>query len=253
MMTHGRALRILESVAPELTPSERLVAQSISLHETGYGSGWKPGHGEGSHNWGAITRAASDPGPFFESRDSTPTRSYVGRFRVYATDEEGARDVVDVALKPDVREAANAGDMQGVAARMYGHGYYTGTSPTPAVNVARYRDKLLEAADSITRATGEPNPFPKGSPGASAPSEPSSLPVLQLGAQGVGVSLVAALLERIEPGSGLMRPSDSYTAHVAEVVRQFQGLSGLLQDGICGPKTWRALTDRLWEPRQAGY
>lgn len=159
MLTHLQAKTILETVAPDLTQAERLIAQAVSLHETGYGAGWREGHGAGSHNWGAIMRPPGDAGPFFESTDSNPTSTFTGHFKIYPDDSAGALDVTKVALKPNVRAAAADGDVQAVAQGMFDNGYFTGTSKDPSVNVARYRDALNSALAAIRGGTGENLPF----------------------------------------------------------------------------------------------
>lgn len=232
MLTHTDAKIVLQSVAPELSLAERLVAQGISLHETSYGSGWKEGHGAGSHNWGAITTTSKNPADYFESQDSTPTNTYQGHFKVYPDDGAGALDVVKVGLKQNVRDAAARGDLQLVAQGMFDNHYYTGVSLDPATNVRRYRDALADAISQITAETGEANPFaPKVSPGQ--PSQSSDLPRLSLGSVGSGVQLLSALI-----GSKIVGAFD-VELHLA--VRKFQAKKGLAIDGVVGPKTWTAL------------
>lgn len=265
MMTHVQAKNLFEQAAPDLTERERLVAQSIALHESSYGAGWKEGHGQGSHNFGAIMRPAGDEGPFFETGDSRPSGTagapavaFTGHFKVYPDDLHGAADVVKVALKANVREAAVSGDMQGVAQGMFQNHYFTGTSQNPLVNVARYRDALLAAAAKICVETGEANPFPKlpavpVSPQAPSPSPLPSLPVLRSASRGAAVSLLAACLERLERGHGFTPPAADFGEKLDSAVRRFQSSNGLAADGVVGPRTWATLISKLFEPGMTGY
>ena len=179
MISHTASRALFQSAAPTLTLNERLVAQAIALHETSYGAGWKTPEGLASNNLGAIMRPTSDPGPFFTNPDSNPSGPFVGHFKVYPTAQDGAADVVAVALKPNVRAAAAAGDLPGVAAAMFANHYYTGTAPDPATNVSRYFSALTNAVNRIVAETKEANPFgpkaqPPASPPAPAPPSPSS-------------------------------------------------------------------------------
>lgn len=252
MLSHTQAKQIFERVAPDLTKAERLVAQAIALHETSYGAGWKDGHGAGSHNWGAIMRPAGDAGPFFETADSRPPEEaggaaigFVGRFKVYPSDDDGARDVVRVGLKPNVRAAAKAGDLQGVAEAMHANHYFTGTSFDREVNIARYRDALSEALKAIVGGTGESLPFVLAAARAPAPlSSPRSsrlvsLPVLRLGARGDAVELWRALLCTWRPELAKVQRPDDFDAALAEATHDYQqSHSGLVPDGVVGPRTW---------------
>lgn len=232
MLSHTEAKSILENVAPSLTLAERLVVQGISLHETSYGSGWKPGHGEGSHNWGAIMTTSTNPADYFETQDSNPSGPFTGHFKIYPSDEAGALDVVNVGLRSNVRAAAARGDIQQVAQAMYDNHYFTGTSTDPGTDVRRYRDALSNAISQITAETGEANPF---GPKAPLPpvSSPSDLPRLSLGCVGEAVQLVAALVDA--------PLSEVFTTELLVAVRTFQNRKGLKPDGIVGPQTWAAL------------
>jgi hypothetical protein len=260
MMSHAAAKSLFEKVAPDLTPAERLAAQAISLHESSYGAGWKEGHGAGSHNFGAIMRPPGDNGPAFQTKDSRPGKDgeqpieFQGSFKVYPDDEAGALDVVRVALRSNVREAANKGSLDGVAAGMFKNGYYTGTHQSPTINIGLYRDALERAVSKIIAETGEENPFPKVKPAAPSPSSPSPhhsalLPLVEKGSSGDGVDLLVLLLKVLDPGSMLATTKSQVVGEqIEKIVKGFQGSHGLLIDGrVHNLETWPRLIREVTE------
>lgn len=207
-------------------------------------------------------RPKGDPGLFFETQDSRPGSggpiNFTGRFKVYANDDEGAADVVKVGLRENVKQAARAGDLSGVARAMFQNHYFTGTSSSPSANVLAYQNALASAIEKIVNETGEENPFPKGqAPGASSHGQASpgssggSLPTLRAGDSGEAVSLLRAILGRLERGA--ISPGSSFDSDTLRCLLTVQGTLGVKQDGICGPITWAKITEKLSEPPMIGY
>lgn len=172
---------------PQLTGADRVrairYAMAIGYLESSYGYGWEEGKGKDSNNMGAITAGASWTGATFSHADSTPTTSYVAKFRVYPTRIHGWVDLIRIAFKPKALAAAVAGDTRGVSQAMYDARYYTGTSTTPSVNVDRHAAAVKRGLDAASTVLG---PVPPGSIGT--PSPPSSLI-----APGVGLLMAGGL------------------------------------------------------------
>lgn len=172
-MTHAEAselfaeaFRMLMGREPSL--SERQALQAVSWIETNYGQGWKP-PGTGSHNMGAITTASPVEGRDFRYGDSHripdgPVEPYVTWFRGYASDDEGARDLVRKLYRdrPGVLEAASNADLEGVAREMRETTYYEGVAPTREGQIAAYYERLQKAVALIAERLSEANAFLEG-------------------------------------------------------------------------------------------
>jgi hypothetical protein len=167
-LNHFEAKAVVDGLGLGLSPAESLFARMIAFFETNYGQGWKEGEGKGSNNWGAITiKRRSEPSDdcvgAFAHKDSRfddelgRVVEYVTCFKEYPTPEEGAADVVRVALRSNVRAALPS--LRAAVAGMHANGYFTGTKPTAAENVDAYSAALTRALVSIRKATGEPDPF----------------------------------------------------------------------------------------------
>lgn len=105
------------------------IAQAIGLMEGGYGRGFH-------NNWGAITATPNDDGScpagtFAHGDSSFELGEYQTCFKAYETSLDGATDLLQKLYidRPAVFEAAQAGDIRGVAQEMYRTSYYMGTAP----------------------------------------------------------------------------------------------------------------------------
>ena len=166
MVSHADAKRIVDELG--LTPAESMVVRAVGWLESGgapgggYGSGWS-GACAGSRNWGAITAFNWD-GPTCTTQDSRYDEEtggvikYTTQFRVYETDEQAAADLARVVLKSNVRAAARRGDLHGVSRAMRDNAYYIGIEPYEQA-IDTHAKRMRQAVDSITTATGEPDPF----------------------------------------------------------------------------------------------
>jgi hypothetical protein len=169
MITHAEAKRIMDRLG--WTPAESLTARAVAWLESGgapdggYGGGWNVPC-KGSNNWGAVTAGRAWTGATCTYRDSRwddelgQVVEYETAFRVYPTPEAGAADMARIVLKDNVREAIRRGDLRGVSRAMRDNAYYIGTVPYEQA-IDRHAARMRQAVDSITAATGEPDPFEK--------------------------------------------------------------------------------------------
>lgn len=144
-MTHAEARAILLRTRPAgAGPRAVTLAQTVALHETGYGRGWRSCPGmEQSHNWGAIQ---GQPG--VRCRDThADGSSYRAPYRVYASDDEGAAALWrELWRRPRVRRVLldDAIDTSALATAMRADGYYE-------ASLKSYRTALARALDRIRR------------------------------------------------------------------------------------------------------
>jgi hypothetical protein len=148
-----------ELFGEELLPEDLFplgIAQAIGLMEGGYGRNFH-------NNWGAITRAPNDDGScpadsFVHGDSSFELGEYQTCFRAYPTSLAGAVDFLRTLYirRPEVYEAALAGDIRGVAEEMYASNYYMGTAPHEQrdangayTNVNNYIDFIGRGVDQI--------------------------------------------------------------------------------------------------------
>lgn len=150
MLSHREAAEIIRATAPAWAgPRARRLVQAVAWMETNYGHGWawsKAGCPElqTGHNWGAIQ---GEPGVLCTDTDANG-RPYQARYRIYASDEEGAaalwaqmvrRPVVVQVLRDDALDAV------GMARAMSAPpGYFE-------LPVSRYAKALRGALDAVTR------------------------------------------------------------------------------------------------------
>lgn len=132
------------------------IAQAIGLMEGGYGRNFH-------NNWGAITREPNDDGScpadsFVHGDSSFELGEYQTCFRAYPTSLAGAVDFLRTLYirRPEVYEAALAGDIRGVAEEMYASSYYMGVAPHNQkdadgnfTNVNNYIDFIGKGVDQI--------------------------------------------------------------------------------------------------------
>lgn len=160
-MNHAEAASLIRKTLPDVGKRARLLVQIIGWLESNYGRGWKDA-GVGSHNWGAIQ--GSYQGSSFPYSDSRPNPAdpdnplrYETTFRAYPNDEEGIADLWSL-LKRRYRKAvakARSGSWGAVSQALYDGGYYEGTHPDPAVNVARHRRRVMDTYATLAPVYGE--------------------------------------------------------------------------------------------------
>lgn len=206
----------------------------VACIETSYGDGWK-GAGEGSNNQGAI-QCGSWKGARFSyvdthpNADGTSTR-YRTDFRKYSTTGEGWSDLVRVVYvnrgRASVRAAAIVRDWYAMSTALHTTGYYEGFGKTVGDRITNHYRSLSRAiarADGamvlpIVPITSLPHTVRRGEGTRGEPSEAVKLMQreLQVAADGIfgGVTLVA--------------------------LRAYQRGHGLVDDGVCGPRTWETL------------
>lgn len=96
---------------------------TVCRHETGYSTGWPPGAGLGSNNWGAITAPVS--APHFDHEDThADGKKFVSHFRVYPSPTHGLMDAFTEICKPNVRAALARGDGVDAVKAMRANGYF---------------------------------------------------------------------------------------------------------------------------------
>jgi hypothetical protein len=152
---------ILLSIAPGYNRAQRQSALAVANLESGFGvsGSWLLDDGTPSYNSGAITCNASRKGTAgcFSHGDVTaegaPT-TY--EFMAFNTMREGLQAFIGTWGRADTLAAASRGDAHGVAAAMYGHGYYTGSKGSDADRINAYAAAILGSAGSIASALGEP-------------------------------------------------------------------------------------------------
>jgi hypothetical protein len=169
MLTHNEAKAIVDSLVP-ITDNESKLIRYMAWHETKYGSAWKPGQGDSSHNMGAITTTHPD-NLSFEHKDSKfnprtgKVEEYTTFFAGYSTDYDGFSALKNLVLQPDVRDALSTDDWGAAIVDVYNHHYFMGlhSHDTPegnAANVNDYFDALSNAAFTIAKETEESVPGP---------------------------------------------------------------------------------------------
>lgn len=266
-MNHQEAKETILRALPTLSFPQRLVVQGISALETKYGNwGEDPARGAGSNNMGAVTDPSyrggqANDSQFLheDSRPATPKElaqgspsiiHYITAFRKYPSPEAGFKDVARTALKANVNAAIADNDLYGVSQAMYDNVYYTGVLPTPKENIDAHFKNLNAKIQSITKATGDVNPFqgelaetiPPLGPESTQPLFPRSLPlpssisqsILRIGSVGFSVKVWQKILGITVDGI-FGRKTDVAT-------RVYQSTHHLKVDGIVGPKTWQSVT-----------
>ena len=119
----NRAYEIAKAANPNLTEKERQYVLTVARGEGFYGSGWgnvsaaqkevasKFGitglEGVGSNNWGAV-QGSGNAGSFPHVDYDANGKPYLGKFRRYATPEDGFNDMARVILGGGKRGAAGS-------------------------------------------------------------------------------------------------------------------------------------------------
>lgn len=255
--TDRQAYDLVKSALPGLSEPEAQYLLAVSRGEGFYGDGWAEGRGAGSHNWGAVQAGKSwiDSGkPTFTTTDHHSNGSpYEGRFRVYDSDEAGARDMSTILLKPNVRAALASGNGTEAVKAQKANGYFELALPAYWTAVTRNYAALVKNA-GITGALQFPPlvraPLPPSSGGDSSSAQPDTsspapfvpknfveLPKLMLGCYGEPVRVLCVLLD--VP----LRPQ--FDDAMRGVVIAFQAHHGLVTDGVVGSRTWKILLDSV--------
>lgn len=152
--------KITGSDEPPALAALQLVG-AVCRHESSYGKGWR-GTMTGSHNWGAMqcnarpdAQGHCPPGCRATGDSHANGKTYLGCFREYASDLDGATDVVKWFLtKPGFAEIADTGDVYRFVKLMHDWHYYEGRG-TDEEAVNGYRDVVLKNAEAIAAGMGE--------------------------------------------------------------------------------------------------
>lgn len=190
-MDHGSARAIIMEAWQDLhgtlpSPQEAQAMQALAWLESGYGRRWQ-GACADSRNWGSVQATLPPCGPgaceYTDRRsDGTP---YSVCFRSYATDQEGAANMIGVALRTEAaRKAVGSGDLRAFSEALFRAGYYEGIGSTKAERIERHHKALRGAAKLVARELSEPL--------YDAPSTPQGGAVWLLG----GALLVGAMIWR---------------------------------------------------------
>lgn len=236
-MNHKEARDALEAgyqlqlfTTPTLT--ELQFAQAVSYHETKYGRAWS-GVGSGSHNWGAVQCAGKPPcdlAQCFPWGDSNPnddgtSTPYMGCFRKYPTDVEGAAGVLKelYTKRKLVREAAQTGSLIGGVQEMYDATYFTGFGKNERERVNNYFVPVYAALCKIAVVLGEPM--------LDGTHPPEKLELRDPFMTGEDVKRLQRIVR--------CRPDGVFGPITQKAVKAFQTrVGGLGADGIVGGYTW---------------
>jgi hypothetical protein len=238
-MSHKEANKIIRSAAfhlgLSLSPVSLIILQAVGYRESSYGAGWKPGKGEGSHNWGAVQAGSLWKCDTFQTVDTSPeTGEYVGSFRVYDSDLDGAIDMVRILTRTEAeRKALEAGDIELFSRAMKAAGYYEGIGPTEESRIARHQAWLRSGAEEIALELGVEFPKKKES-SVSAGSGSGNVPSVEEIAKRV-VTAVFTL-------SGVSGKLESFETRF---VKALQTVVGTIPDGKPGPKTAQACVEAI--------
>lgn len=148
--------QVFPNVEPTLSALQAV--QAVSLHETGYGRGWKDAM-RYSYNQGAVQcgkvqdKDGNCPAGCAPYGDSRPTPqgqvAYAACFKVYPNDVAGWADLLRVMGKANVRAVWNDGDLDAVALGMrknyYFGGICTNKKPSPLPPCKVFDDKMAAA------------------------------------------------------------------------------------------------------------
>lgn len=144
------------------TLAERQGVQALSARESSYGRGWH-GSGEGSRNWGAISAGKPPCGDgSFQTTDSYPNddgtqTQFEQCYRIYASDVDGAADVVRqlTTRRPTVWQAMRDGDLWGMGEALLDSHYMGSFGATRYERVANYVNPMSTIIREMAKANGE--------------------------------------------------------------------------------------------------
>ena len=80
--------------------------------------------------------------------------------------------------------------------------------------------------------------------------ESQSLPTIRKGNKGTVVRQLQTMLNQLGYSLGICGIDGDYGVATEKAVKEFQKDHGLIQDGICGPKTWAALQQAVDKPNE---
>jgi hypothetical protein len=117
------AYDVAKRAAPSMTEPERQYALTVARGEGFYGLGWPQGQGAGSNNWGAV-QGVGPAGSFDHIDHHADGTSYTGKFKRYATREQGFLDMASILLKPNVKAALASGNLRDAVFAQHSNGYF---------------------------------------------------------------------------------------------------------------------------------
>ena len=158
-MNDLEAKALVEKEAPLLSPRESLFVRVIGKRETSYARGWRDnsdipgavGDPRTSFNWGAIN--AINDQPFFTYMDGLPGKKEPRKFRVYANDGVGIRDLSRTLYvrRPTLKAAILNGDAKQAVTIMSQQPIYF------ELPLSQYLAAAQKSYESIIKNTGEPD------------------------------------------------------------------------------------------------
>ena len=213
--------------------------QAVSWLETSHAAGWKP-PGAGSWNFGACQAGSNWTGATFTYTDTHPTSSgasvpYSVKFRAYPSAIEGAADLVKIVYVNRGRSVALAAagrhDTAGFSRALHSTGYYEGFGATVGERIAHHHEAVVKAIRRQAAALAEPLPN-------DIATMPTPRPTLRVGSKGADVR---ALQEALVAHGARITIDGGFGKATRIALRMAQLGLGLEDDGVCGPRTWKAL------------
>ena len=244
MTTHAEAREfarqaLIRRFGREPFRGEIAVLAGVACLETSYGDGWR-GSGKGSNNMGAIQCGSSWKGDRFSYIDTHPTADgknvpYRIDFRKYLTPDAGWDDLVKVVYenrgRSCVRNAACVGDYYLASKFLHDTGYYEGFGKTVQERIQNHHRALMR---SIAAADGAQKPT----------VVVSTLPeTVRFGSTGEVVKTLQSELRIAADGI--------FGKATLKALKAYQEQHGLLNDGVCGPRTWTKLFGDDYQPEQS--
>lgn len=163
-----------------------------------YGQWWN-GEGVGSHNWGAITCRRGPRGEclgecFHHDDHDAKGRVVHSCFRRYASDVDGARDLIRtmVTLRKPVAEVIDTGDALAIAKAMHATGYFVSTPEA-------YARAMMGHAQAMVKELGERLELRGG--GGLARGELVTRAATAAAGAAAGMALTAIALVMLEDGA----------------------------------------------------
>ncbi len=184
MTTDAQALAIAARALPTEPRSGLHMALVVGRTETHYSDNWNRAEGN-PNNWGAVQ--ATGGAPSFDHLDHHADGSpYTGKFAVNATPEAGFKQLAFEVLKPNVLEAAQAGNGTAAVNAMHANGYFE-------LDPLKYAAAVEQQYNGFLAATGEPRllTFPPAGAQPAAPSSGGGGDLLEV-ALGIGLALGTA-------------------------------------------------------------
>lgn len=174
------------------TLGELQAEQGICAFDGAYGQ-WRESAAAGAHNWGAIHRGFPDKETgqcgvdsfLRDDYDAVTGKRYAVCFKRYASDEDGAADVVrhtHAPTRPLTGAALPSGDLAQIMACMYDERYFRGFSTNREREILSYAQAVMKHCERIAKACGEPLQVkigiipPKRGKGPPAPMRGTPLP-----------------------------------------------------------------------------